>query len=251
VNTHPNRRAVLAALVAAPFAASSIRVRAQETDAKALLKRASEAMAALQSFHFQLETIKGSATIMGALELKSVEGDVVRPASFQATVTAKLAVADVKVDVISIDGAVWATNPISAGEWEQISTGLTDAQAGEVLTVVLNPESIFLAAMTILEDPQIEGTDEIGDVSTTKVFGSFTPSELSKIVLSGTPTAVEDEPAIALSEDPVDLTVWIADDGRVMQIEEEGPLLESESRDVIRRFTFSNFDQPVEIQPPM
>ena len=53
-----------------------------------------------------------------------------------------------------------------------------------------------------------------------------------------------------LTGEPVYLTAWIADDGRVMRIEEEGPLTTSESNDVVRRITFSNFDEPIEITAP-
>lgn len=245
-----NRRVLLGGLALGALARPSMPAFAQDDRVESLLKQASETMAALSSFHFHLETVAGSATIMGALELRDVEGDVVRPASFQATITAKLAVADVTVEVISIDGAVWATNPISDGDWEQLSDGLEDGQAGDMLTLVLNPESIFLAALTILDEPKIDGSEEIGGLNTKRVVGSFVPTDLQSIVMGGTPVAMDEDSPIELSSDPVDLTVWIADDGKVIQIEEEGPLLDTESRDVIRRFTFSNFDQPVEILPP-
>jgi len=35
-----------------------------------------------------------------------------------------------------------------------------------------------------------------------------------------------------------------------MRIEEEGPLTTSESNDVVRRITFSKFDEPIEITAP-
>ncbi len=249
-----NRRRVFAVFAAAPFALRAGATFAQDDDVEALLQTASETMAALSSFHFHLETIEGSATILGALELREVEGDVDRPASFQATVTAKLAVADVTVDIVSIDGAVWVTNPMSNGDWEQLSTGQDEQESAELLTILINPESIFLTAITVLKNPEIDKSEDIGGIQATRIVGSFIPADLAELIMAGTPQAQDGEESeevpIQLSSDPVDLTVWITEDGHVLQIEEEGPLTATESRDVIRRFTFSNFDQPVEITPP-
>ena len=53
-----------------------------------------------------------------------------------------------------------------------------------------------------------------------------------------------------LTGEPVYLSAWIAGDGRVLRIEEEGPLTTSESNDVVRAITFSMFDEPIEITAP-
>ncbi|HQY30532.1 MAG TPA: hypothetical protein PK691_04570, partial [Thermomicrobiales bacterium] len=77
-------------------------VRAED-DVEIVIRGAIDTMAALDSFHFAMETIDGKATILGALELKSVEGDVLRPASFQATIKAGAAVMDLTVQVVAIN----------------------------------------------------------------------------------------------------------------------------------------------------
>ena len=64
------------------------------------------------------------------------------------------------------------------------------------------------------------------------------------------PVAGEVDTTSILTGEPVDLTAWIAEDGRVLRIEEEGPLTKSESKDVVRAITFSAFDEPVEISAP-
>src|SRR4051812_46360377 len=96
------RRSIVAADVALPVGSVfATRALAQDADVNAILKQATDAMAALKSFHFVMETIDGKATILGTLELKGVEGDVVRPASFQAALDASATIVDVSVQVVA------------------------------------------------------------------------------------------------------------------------------------------------------
>ena len=218
-----------------------------DEDPKQLLKAAAEAMAKVKTFHFEMETIDGKATVLDNLELKEVTGDVVRPDSFQARLTASLAVIEVSVDVVSIAGAVWVTDPTKSGTvWQQISTGGEKGAAGS-FTDLINPDRLFLAAVTLLDEPKIEGTEEIDGQKCSVVTGMFDPARLEELA---SPIAGEVDTESILTGEPVDLTAWIAEDGRVLRIEEEGPLTKSESRDVVRAISFTAFDEPVEISAP-
>jgi len=247
-----SRRIALAALASLPVAARSVRYGAAEDDVNAVIKRAVDGMAKVKSFHFKMETLDGTATIMGSLELRGVEGDVVRPASFQATLDAKASIVAVDVQVVSIDGSVWITNPLQAGKWEQVANG---AEAGDgsisTLTSLINPDRLFLIALQVLEDPSIDGNEDIDGTATTRVVGQFDPDSISTLTGLGTATPVDLPNTDFLSSDPVDLRFWIANDGKVLRIEEEGPLTDTESRDVLRRFSFTDFDNPVDIEPPI
>jgi hypothetical protein len=218
-----------------------------DDETEQLLQAAAEAMAKIKTFHFEMETIDGRATILENLELKSVVGDVVRPDSFQATLTASLAVIDVNVDVVSIGGAVWVTDPTKAGTvWQQISTGGERGEGG-AFTDLINPDRLFLTAISLIDDASLDGTEEIDGQECSVVTGMFDPARLEDL---GSPVADEEDSDSILTGEPVNLTAWIAEDGRVLRIEEEGPLTKSESKDVVRAITFSAFDEPVEITAP-
>ena len=247
-----NRRALLSASLLAPLALGRAPMRsvAQEEDVQALVSRAAARMLELNSFHFEIETVDGRSTVFENLEVNRVVGDVLRPDSFRATITAKVAVVELDVDVISIGGAVWVTNPLEGG-WQQVAAA-GDAQA-ESVTALINPDQIFLKAFELVEEPTIEGTERIGEVETTVVSGMFTPTRLAELATPEADAEGSGEEVGAeslLATEPVYLTAWIDGEGRVLMIEEEGPLTESESDDVIRVIEFSAFDEPVEINPP-
>ena len=249
VTFHSTRRTFLGLGVAglATIAVKPAMVSADE-EATQLLEAAADAMATLNTFHFEMETIDGRATVLDNLELTKVVGDVLRPDSFRATLTAKLAVINVNVDVISIGGAVWVTDPLQAGTvWQQISTG-GEQGPGAAFTELINPDRLFLSAVRLIEDPAIDGMEEIDGQECTVVTGTFDPARLQELA---SPVAGEiATPSSILMGEPVFLTVWVAEDGRVLRMEEEGPLTQSESEDVIRAITFSAFDEPVEISSP-
>jgi hypothetical protein len=245
------RRSLLG-LAAGAILADRIRheASAQDDDVTRLLESAAARMASLVSFHFEMETIDGKSLIMESLELTAVAGDVVRPDSFQATIDARLIMVEVSVDVVSIGGKVWVTDPLQSGTvWQQIADGSESGGGAASFTDLINPDRLFLLAITYIQDPVIEGSEEINGEDCTIVTGTFKPSDLQEIaspIAEGTPANAES----LLATDPVYLTAWIAGDGRVFQMEEAGPLTAAESRDVIRRVSFTNFDGDIQIVEP-
>jgi hypothetical protein len=247
--THSTRRAFLQ-MSAAGLAAVSIRpLRAHaDEDAAQLIAAAAKEMAKVKTFHFEMETVDGKSTILENLELKKVVGDVVRPDSFQATITAKVAIIDVSVDVISVGGAVWVTDPLQSGKvWRQVA-GDGEQNAGAAFTELINPDRLFLSAVTLIDEPKIDGKEKINGEECTVVTGTFDPARLSELA---SPVAGREvsTPSI-LTGEPVFLSSWITSAGRVLRIEEEGPLTSNESSDVVRAITFSAFDEPVQITAP-
>ena len=221
----------------------------------ALINQATTAMAGLSSFHFVMTTIDGTATILGALELSGAAGDVVRPDKLQAQLSAKAAITTISIDVVAIGADVWITNPLQAGAWEQVSTGDEQSdQAASTLVNLVSPDALFLLALKVLKGPVIDGTESLDGVDTTKIVGEFSPVDLVSLLASSTPTSgtpEADELTGILTDQPITLTFWIGADGKVYQIDAEGPLTKSESRDVYRRFVISNFNVPVDIEPPI
>jgi hypothetical protein len=242
-----------AALSPVALSAAGAPVRAQDDDVQALLSKAATRMASLTTFHFEMVTVEGRATVLENLEVTKIVGDVLRPASFRATITARLAVVNVDVQIVSVGGSVWVTNPLDGG-WEQIASA--DDLGAQDVTTLINPDQLFLQALELIDEPTIEGTERLGDTDTTVVTGTFDPSRLSQLATpeADAPSQEGEEGDMGmgpmLATEPVYLTAWIDDEGLVHLIEEEGPLTASESDDVIRAITFSAFDEPIEINPP-
>jgi hypothetical protein len=53
-----------------------------------------------------------------------------------------------------------------------------------------------------------------------------------------------------VSAEPLPVLIWIDADNRVVEIEITGPILTSESDDVVRDIRFFDFNEPVEITKP-
>lgn len=87
-----------------------------QDDAQAQLDATAAAMLELQSFHFALETTAGKTVFQDAVELRGVEGDVVRPSDFQAKVSVHVAILDLTLEVVGLDGTIWVKNPIGGGD---------------------------------------------------------------------------------------------------------------------------------------
>lgn len=239
----PAASLVILVLLVALGAASPVRLSAQEEeDAEALLRRSAMAMAAASSFHFELSTPRGQTLFMENFELIGLEGDVQRPDRFRATLSGRAAVVDLSVDVIGIGSRLWISDPTSAGGGEYFELDLAE-QAGTAAPSpadLLNPDRVLLQAVALIDNPSIQGRDEIDDVEVTRIDGTFDPS---RVAGDGTPPA-------GLRTEPLPVAVWIDDAGRVRRLEVAGPLIEAEAADVVRRLDLSAFDEPVDIQPP-
>ncbi len=228
-----------------------------DADARAILDGAAAAMANVQSFQFSLTTEQGRTIIMDTLELKNVTGAVQRPDRFRATVSASVAVLEVSVDVVGIGTQVWVKNPLGGtvtGQ-EYIEVDLSKVGAEQVLAELVNPDRILLQAVEYLEDPIVRGEDEIDGVKTTVIEGTFDP-HLAFEQFSGTPEAGGAAVANVATESgldfagPVPTLIWIDGDGLVRRIRMEGPIIESEAADVVRRLDIFAYNEPVEIVAP-
>jgi len=232
---------ILMTLVAVPMRSASA-----QDDAQAQLDATAAAMLDLTSFHFKLETTAGRSVFQEAFELKVVEGDLVRPANFQAAVEVKLAIVDLTLEVISVDGNIWVKNPIGGGDsFIQVTGGDSDFELPPM--ELLNPDLLAQYALKYLDDPQIASTEELNGQEMTVLTGTFDPSRL---IGSGTPST--DDSMIGAATEPLDVKMWIDDQNRLVQVDFVGPLFSFEegSGRLVRRITFSNFDEDVSIEPP-
>jgi lipoprotein LprA len=222
-------------LVAQTPAASPEAAIQGDPEAVALLDAAAAAMADLDSFAFEIETVQGESTILEGLTLGLIEGNVRRPIDFTATVTVSLPFGGLTVTAVGIDGQAWIQNPLDDGAWISL------ADAAEVIALV-NPDTLILAALRFITDLEIDGTEQVDGVDTTRLTGVIDLSDLAQ--------GMDDDAAVALAGEPLDVTLWIDDESMIREIELVGPLLTSESDDVVRVVRFFDFNEPVEIEAP-
>jgi LppX_LprAFG lipoprotein len=220
-----------------------------QDDARALLDRAAQAMTELSSFKFQLRTEDGSTMLMNMVELESIEGAVQRPDSFQAKASAKVAVLTVTVDIIGIGNDIYVSDPRSTtGSYIQVSA---DDMTGIDIASVINPDALILRSVSVIEDPEIGGDEEIDGVDTTIVSGHFTVQkalDLSGVDI-GTPPSGEVDTQLLLDE-PLDVRLWIDGDARVRRVRIIGPILSTDDPGIARRIDLNDFNEPVTIEAP-
>ncbi|MGI9252420.1 MAG: hypothetical protein ACR2J8_01630 [Thermomicrobiales bacterium] len=252
-----SRRTILAAAFLAPFARFATRPAAAQdapSDAAALLRAGADALAAARSFHFALTTPQGHTEVLNTLELRIVEGDVLRPDRFRARIEATAAgLLDVTVTVIGIGDRLWISDPRRGGDAWIDTTAATDPASdpgeptpAQALALLANPDLIFLAALSILSTPTLgpNGTSDGEPVH--RVDGIV---DLQRLAATATTAAATDLPP-GLIPDPLPASIWFDAANRPRRIELEGPILPGEEPGIIRRLDLTHYDEPVAITPP-
>lgn len=230
----------LPASAATAAAQASTPVATGDADAVELLAKASQVMAGLDTFHFEIETLSGGETSMG-INLESVVGDVRRPMDFQAEIEAKVPFGTIKVRAVGLDGVFSIQNPLSTDNaWMTLS-------ADNELFALVNPDIILLLAVQAVQDATIDGEEKIDGVQTTLVTGQIDFQEIASTLGNGNEGS---EVASQLATTPVDVLIWIDGDTRVHAIELDGALLAIDSDTSSRMISFSAFNEPVEIAGP-
>lgn len=222
-----------------PVATPDVRLEGDE-DAVALLESAANAIAELDTFAFSLETTRGTSTIMEGFELKNVEGVVRRPVDVQATITMGIPFGEISATAVGVDGEFWVEDPLSADEtWIYLGS---DPQ----FQALINPDRLILLAVRLVQDAQITGTEKVAGAETTIVEGTV------DFVAAAEAAIGDDASMIAefLAEGPKDVIFWIDEEHRVVEAEIVGPLLTTESEDVVRVLSLFDFNEPVEIEIP-
>ena len=210
-----------------------------DAEAVALLEEAAAAMAALETFAFELETTRGASTILQGFELRGISGVVRRPADIQAVLTVGVPFGELEITAIGLDGNYWVEDPLAAdGAWIELGRDLQ-------LQSLINPDALILAAVRLVQNARIAGTEKVDGVATTVVEGT--------VDVAGTVGAFagdSSEAAQLIADGAREIVLWIDDRRRIVEVEIVGPLLTTESDDVVRVVRFFEFDEPVEIEAP-
>jgi hypothetical protein len=198
------------------------------------IQSAAQHMQALSAFHFLLTHENGASAIALGLQMTRAEGDFENPNRFKATVDAKaLGGIAVTVKVINVADKTWITNPLLGGDHYQILPNGTSAAA------IFDPNTGIFKAAHDIKDPQLTGSDKIGSVDTWVVQGTVDAGDLTSIATD------------AQAGHQVTMKVWIGkEDSLVYRIRLEGPLSDSEPKNIARQIDLTQFNEKLDIQPP-
>lgn len=209
-----------------------------DEDAVLLLREAAAAMAALDSFRFAIETVRGQSTIFQGLSVETIEGSVRRPLDFTATVSVNVPFGSLDVTAVGLDGSAWVQDPLTEGEWIAL-------EGGENIVALINPDTLILASVGLVQEATIDGNERVDGVETTVIAGVVNFFETAG-QLGGDEVMLPTE----MTAEPLPVLLWIDAEKRLLEIEVLGPILTSESDDVIRLIRFFDFNEPIEIERP-
>jgi hypothetical protein len=227
----PQRRGRLALLVVAlvmPLAGCSGGSDESPTE---LLRQAKTTLDEATSVHFTLDTAEepdGSAGLLGG------EGDLLRPASFQGTLRVLVAGSQVEVEVVSVDGTVYAQLPFTDG-FSVVDPA--DFGIGDPATLLDTDEGIsqFLEAV---EDPRL-GEERRVDGEVVREVAGRLPGDLVEQLLTS------EDP-----EQPVDVTFAItAERTQLRRAELTGPFFAAQD-DATYVVELTDYGADVEISAP-
>ncbi len=198
--------------------------------ARQVLERSAQAMTGVSAFRVSLETTGGETPIPGGLGLRSAAGVMARPDRLSAQVKAMALGFLVEVKVISAGGKTYMTNPLGGG-WQTYDSAVSPV-------AFLDPAKGVALILQSMQSPVLEG--EVAGSAGYRVRGKL-PAQAAQFVAGSFA-----EGAV------VDATLVIGKDGlRLLQATLSGRITKDEPPGIVRTLVFSEFDQPVTIEPPV
>jgi lipoprotein LprG len=233
------RRQVLGSALAAGMVAWLTHNNAaaqDDTDVEAILAKASERLAEVESLHFTLE-IEGETFIddTGTIQLESAEGDLERPDKVSVEFQVSLfGAGTVSIRMITIGEESWTTDLIT-GNW-----GDAPPEFGYDPSVLYDNQNGLGPVMGKLETAEIDGVEEIDDRECHHIVGTVS-NEVITPLTAGT-----------MSGDDIAIELWIdtetSDLLKVRVVEPENPEKENPAT---WELTLSRFNDKVTIEPPV
>ena len=184
----------------------------------------------MKSFHFTLDIAKVPTSAKG-LQLTGAEGDARVPDALKGQVSGTFAGFPLSTKLVSVGGKLWIENPLS-GSWQSVDVGTTPA-------FLLDPQQGVLGVMRGMTDLKDDGSEDVGGISTTRITGKIEAAKVGPLV------------AVEAGSHPVDVTLWIGKDDRILRrIEVSGPVADGEPADAVRTVELSRFGEPVTVEAP-
>ena len=193
-----------------------------------VLAQSAEKMAALKSFQFSLDTSKLDKPPNNYF-ITTAEGKAEEPGKLEATATVLLLGSPVEVKVITLGEDQYMTDPLSK-RWQRIPANtLTLPDPGQAMSDIL----------TGVQSPTDAGSETLDGAASYRVRGTLAPESVRSL-----------SPEITAT-DPLSVTIWIGSaDFLARQAQITGALMAGEPSSVVRTLKFSQFDAPMNIQPP-
>jgi lipoprotein LprG len=227
----PLRRARLALLaVAVVFPLAGCGGESDESPTE-LLGRAKTTLDEASSVHFTLETDEQPGSATGLL---GGEGDLLRPESFQGTLQVLVAGSQVDVEVVSVDGTVYAQLPFTSGfsVVEPADFGIGDPAA------LLDPDTGISQLLENVENPQLGEERRVDGEVVREITGEIPGDLVEQLLTSQDPAR------------PVQATFAITSEGaELRRAELTGPFFTAED-DATYVVALSDYGADVEISAP-
>ena len=218
----------LAVLTLLPLAACSGGAEESPTE---LLAEAKKTLDEASSVHFTLETADPPDAATGLL---GGEGDLLRPTSFQGTLQVLVASNAVDVEVISVDGTVYAQLPFTSGFTE---VDPADFGIGDPATL-LDTEAGISQFLEFVENPELGEERRVDGEVVREVTGEIPGDLVEDLLTSQDP------------DQPVEVTFAIAaENAELRRAELTGPFFTAED-DATYVLELSDYGADVEITAP-
>jgi hypothetical protein len=196
-----------------------------------LLAQAKKTLDETSSVHFTLETADPPDAATG---LVGGEGDLLRPSSFGGTLQVLVAGNTVDVDVVSVDGTVYAQLPFTSG-FSVVDPG--DFGVGDP-AALLDTEAGISQFLEFVEDPQLGEERRVDGEVVREVTGEIPGHRVEQLLTSQDP------------EQPVQVTFAIAAEGsQLRRAELTGPFFTAED-DATYVVELTDYGADVEITAP-
>jgi hypothetical protein len=229
----PHRRARTTVLALAVLLAPALTSCSSEPQESAgdLLERARTTLEEAQTAHFVLDSDGAPST---GTALAGGEGDIARPASFSGTLSVTALGAAIDVDVISVDGTVYAQLPFAQGFSivDPAQFGVGDPGA------LLDPDTGISRLLTGAQDAELGEEKRVDGQVVREVTASLPGDLVAQVLTSKDPAqAVQARMSIA------------TDSGELRRVELTGPFFAADS-DGTYTLALSDFGADVEITAP-
>ena len=196
-------------------------------------QEAADSFRSLKTVHFHLRHEVGATDIGNGILITDALGRVEFPDRFSFEATGGLRGLNIHMDIAitRIGERAFFRDPLS-GIWRQVDIGILPFQFGALNKTMAN-------ILKLSKNIQFSGMEKIGGTTIYSLTGESDAATLRGLipdVIDGGPIRVEMHMDIQ--------------DYRIKAIRFEGKLIESDSPDVIRILSFSDFDKPVIIEDP-
>jgi hypothetical protein len=232
---HRPARLLLVVLLAALGTVVGARAAFAEDDARAIIERASDRLADTQTMQFELE-VEGDSHIdeNNTMRLISARGDLARPdmvdVEFQVNI---LNAQNVTIRMITIGDEAWTTDLLT-GKW-----GPAPEEFGYNPAVLFDNQNGLGPVAGRLQDPTVEGTEEISGHKAWKITGTVDEETIEPLT-SG-----------VITGDEITISIWIdQENDNILRIVIEEPDIEGKENPATWTMTLTGHDSDIEVEAP-